>query len=482
MSAQDTGVVGSKTSSWQAEGHCIAALGRPFQLGMLYDCRTDTLVTGLQLWDKKTIEANTRTSTKKWSEVTMSANDDLDSKMFHVGASASITLSVLSGMVDVTGSANFLYNTKDSAETARISLKYSTTSRFEHLHISTDAPFGTDAKDHHSCTDVIMKHEMATHVVTGILYGADAFFVFDHKKKEDSSNVDVSGSLKAAVKGIPKIAIEGNISGGLNTEQKKIAENLNCTFYGDIILDPLPTTYKEALECYQRLPSLIGAGKDKDKTVPMKVWLLPLSALVSNVPCYVRHLNDMLLERALHVIEEFKLVEREATDLKKRITDLHDRFEFLNFILTRIEEFVLTVEVHRMNLASRLGELLPKLRGDSCKGDIELEDLLDEMTEPPFDIEGLRSRLDATEREAITLHRLFSLVDCDQTKSKTDGHAFTDGPGLIAIPPQTTARASTSTNASTGTSTDASGDDKNSSSSGKSDIACIIIIIDTHTI
>ncbi|KAJ3583444.1 hypothetical protein NHX12_017337, partial [Muraenolepis orangiensis] len=34
----------------------LAALGRPFSLGMLYDCRNDSLIPALTLWDREDLE------------------------------------------------------------------------------------------------------------------------------------------------------------------------------------------------------------------------------------------------------------------------------------------------------------------------------------------------------------------------------------------------------------------------------------------
>lgn len=37
----------------------IPALGRPFKLGMLYDCRTNNLLSNTAIWDENSIESYT---------------------------------------------------------------------------------------------------------------------------------------------------------------------------------------------------------------------------------------------------------------------------------------------------------------------------------------------------------------------------------------------------------------------------------------
>ncbi|KAA8577581.1 hypothetical protein FQN60_002548 [Etheostoma spectabile] len=59
---------------------------------------------------------------------------------------------------------------------------------------------------------------LATHVVTAILYGAQAFFVFDREVSEKEDHQDIQGNLKVMIKKIPSFAIEGE--GSLKMEDK----------------------------------------------------------------------------------------------------------------------------------------------------------------------------------------------------------------------------------------------------------------------
>lgn len=387
--------------------NAVPALGRPFQLGMLYDCRTENVVTGLPLWDAETVKKETWSMPKESSTVRVIKKDDLDSKTNNININASITLKLLSGAIDITGSAKFIYDTVDSKEDSRIVLHYSSTSRVEQLMISKRLKEASEKR--------LKSHDekMATHVVAGILYGADAFFVFDHKKKVDSSKIEVDGSLKATVKKIPKVTIEGSLRGGLTKEEREIAKDLTCKFYGDVILEPLPTTYSEALDAYRKLTTMIGAGrgKGKDKSVPMKVWLLPLTELHTSAPSFVKSMDDLASARAQHIVEDFELIKKEANDLKKRIGE---KFQFLSFIQSRIDTAIATIEIRKTHLSTKLSKLLQEQTNE----DLDLDALLSNMTAPPFDAEGIRNMFDDIEKEASTLTQLFSLID---PGSKTAG-------------------------------------------------------------
>lgn len=38
------------------DGKEVQALGRPFELGMLYDCRTNNLITNRRIWDEQSLQ------------------------------------------------------------------------------------------------------------------------------------------------------------------------------------------------------------------------------------------------------------------------------------------------------------------------------------------------------------------------------------------------------------------------------------------
>ena len=144
-------------------------LGRPFQLGMLYDCRTDSLIPGLTLWGSEVLSTATFKAPLETSDFEVIAEDTLSKKMSCFGVDASLKLSLLSGMVHVGGAAKFLNDRKSPKKNARISLKYKSTTKFEQLTMDHLGNFEYE--------DVFDK-DIATHVVTGIVYGADAFLVF----------------------------------------------------------------------------------------------------------------------------------------------------------------------------------------------------------------------------------------------------------------------------------------------------------------
>jgi len=64
----------------------LMVLGRPFQLGMLYDIRTDKLISSITLWDPKILQENiqSRDDNRKMS-YKISTEDTLEEKSAMLG-------------------------------------------------------------------------------------------------------------------------------------------------------------------------------------------------------------------------------------------------------------------------------------------------------------------------------------------------------------------------------------------------------------
>ncbi|KTG02482.1 hypothetical protein cypCar_00048746 [Cyprinus carpio] len=150
-----------------------AALGIPsipVQLGMLYDCRKDALVPGITIWDNEQLQQSIRDRPQINTVFNVTASDSIEDK--------SNLLNSLSGLINVSEAAKYLSDTKKSFKQERLMLHYHSTTKFEELSMNHLAS-GNIA--HYEVFD----NDTATHVVTAVLYGADACFVFDREVASD---------------------------------------------------------------------------------------------------------------------------------------------------------------------------------------------------------------------------------------------------------------------------------------------------------
>ncbi|XP_015248576.1 PREDICTED: stonustoxin subunit beta-like [Cyprinodon variegatus] len=151
----------------------VAALGRPFALGMLYDAYRDKLITDFSLWDRETIQKYKIKKTQNGTFCETTVSDSIDEKASLLKADASLIVSFLSGLVEVGGAANYLLDDKEFKNQSRVIHQYRATTAYERLELNHQ-----DAKKLQ--IEEVIRNSNATHVVTGILYGANAFFVFDN--------------------------------------------------------------------------------------------------------------------------------------------------------------------------------------------------------------------------------------------------------------------------------------------------------------
>ncbi|KAG7167686.1 uncharacterized protein LOC121868068 [Homarus americanus] len=366
----------------------IAALGRPFRLGMLYDCRSEKLIPGITLWDKVTLEEKT-VQQLETSDFHLIASDSLENKTSALDVNASLKLSFLGGLLEVSGSAKYLDNRKSSNLQERVTLQYKCTTRSEEM---TMEQLGHGRVQHPEVFD----HGTATHVVTGVEYGGQAFFVFDRQHSSSSHCKEVHGELHAMVKAIPTIQIDGEGQVDISEDEKKRTENFSCRFYGDFLLRENPCCYEDAVRTYKNIPNLLG--KEGQNAVPVKVRLYPLTLLDSKASKLVREISTNLISETERVLENLY-------ELNVKCNDLYNSNAAKKFLLIReeISKFKSLIAVYKSGLQRELSVLLPRIRGGGAEESC-LTDILRKKESSPFSCHDLHVWIQDKEKQVKILN------------------------------------------------------------------------------
>ncbi|CAF2981550.1 unnamed protein product [Rotaria sp. Silwood2] len=363
----------------------MAALGRPFHLGMLYDTRSDKIITGATLWDPQNLANNTSTRKQPYTGFEIITEDSFQNKAQALGVEASLKLSMFGGLISISGSAKYAEDSQKTNHETRLTLKYSTTTHFEQL---TMKHLGEGNMNHLYLND----KDFATHVVTGVLYGAEAFFVFDRTISNTESKKEISGKLHVMINKIPTFRIEGEAKLNMNNQEQNFIDKLNCKFYGDFRLTENPSTFGEAVRIYRQLPLLLG--KNDENVIPKKVWLYPLNLLDSKAQRIVREISSNLIDYSISVVEKLHSLEVSALDLSKSSIFTyfyHMKDHLLNFV-TRLSEF-------QRDLKEKIALYLPKLRGNTGIEESVLFNLFKEVDSSPFNQRKLESWLEEKRKE-----------------------------------------------------------------------------------
>uniref|UniRef100_A0A667ZBL8 Uncharacterized protein n=1 Tax=Myripristis murdjan TaxID=586833 RepID=A0A667ZBL8_9TELE len=373
----------------------LAALGRPFGLGMLYDCCQDSLIPGMTLWDPDALEKDARERPQPNSEFEIVASESIEHKSSALNVDASLKASFLAGLVEVGGSAKYLNDSKISKNQARVTLKYKTTTKYQELSMNH---LGRGNVKH----QYIFDQGIATHVVTGILYGAQAFFVFDREVSEKEDHKDIEGNLKVMIQQIPGLVLQGQHSLQKTETDTVNVQKFSCKFYGDFNVQRNPVSFQDAIEVYQSLPKLLGANGEN--AVPVKVWLMPLKSLDSAAAQLVRQISVRLVTAAQSVLEDFNELEMRCNDAMKQST-----IKQFPQIGKKLKTFKELLSEYKLEIQTTLAKKLPSIRGGVEKESV-LAEVFKKRHSSPFNSKNLSEWMSCKEREINILKSLTNMM------------------------------------------------------------------------
>lgn len=347
----------------------------------------------LTLWDRKALDEEVCERSQPNSSFEILASDSIEDKSSALNVEASLKASFLCGLVEIDGSAKFLSDSRSSRNQARVTLKYQTTTKFQQLSMNH---IGRGNVKH----PYVFESGQATHVVTGILYGAQAFFVFDREVSAKEDRQTIEGNLKVLIKKIPSLKIEGQGSLQMGDTDVVSVDTFSCKFHGDFNLEKHPVTFQEAIEVYQSLPKLLGANGEN--VVPQKVWLLPLNSLDSSAARLVRQISDRLIRDAQNVLEDLSELQRRCNDVEKCTTC--QQFPQIN---KKVKAFKELVSQYKLGFQETMAMKLPSIRGGGEEEGVFAK-ILKKVHSSPFNSNDLHEWMDCKEAE---IKIISSLID-----------------------------------------------------------------------
>ena len=405
---------------------CLPCLGRPFRLGTAYDFCRDAIVPGLRPWSNETISRAEKQLEDPPNQISFSyeliTDNGLSDKMSHLEVGANLGLSVISGLADLSGAAGYGRDHRQSRKSCLFTLKYRCTSRF--VSLSTDCLVSLE-------NDGILDDPSVTHIATGLLYGADVYFVFDHVVQEDEDYINILGEMEMAVKSFPKIDLGVGMGAGVETEneQTDFKANIHCRVYGDIRFDTNPTTFNEAVDLYKRLPTYLG--KNLEKTVPKKVWLYSLDKLAklngkdhkpkkAQETQKLREIHAHYVEVGMQTVQELDCVTERSDEILLQMSnkEYSGMFQSLSKLVTKFKSNVIK---YKQGFTEFLKKNIPRVRSGDLLTTVPKEYVDLHSSKSPFAIAHLNSWLDEREKELVVLEEM---IQCFKSSEKNVEFAF----------------------------------------------------------
>ncbi|XP_066531483.1 neoverrucotoxin subunit alpha-like [Hoplias malabaricus] len=359
----------------------ISALSRPLHLGMLYNARNDHLIPGFSLWKTEDIDKATEVKPQPSTRFHVAGSESLSEKTSLLEVSASVKLSFFGGLIEAGGSAHYLKSNTSSTHQCSVSLRYHKFTEFKELRISElDSPNAE-----------ILEETDATHVVVGVLYGADAIMEFQQTASDASDKQKIQANLHVMIQKIPTVEIGGEGSLKMDDDDKKKVQNFSCKFFGDFDLKVNPSTFEEAVKVYKELPTLLG--EKGEKAVPVKVWLYPLSRFNNTESKLKTMIPEALVSVMEKVMDDFHQAEIRTKDLLEKSKGIKAAD-----LVDKLEQFQSSLRVFTVEFLKKMAALIPEIRGGS-EEETTLKDLLMSLNKSGFSGREMKQWLDGKDTE-----------------------------------------------------------------------------------
>ncbi|CAF3300324.1 unnamed protein product [Rotaria socialis] len=357
------------------------ALGRHGIVGSLYDIRTDTLEGG-NLFNKELPESFIRLQDSANVSYHIDFNNSQKETFNNMNIEASLKLSLLGGLIDVAGSAKYLKQTKTNSHTVRVTFMYKAKTKQEHLLINTADLYKYFSLD-------ALENPNATHVVIGIIWGANVAATFERVVENREAVEQLEGQLSVVLKSIAG-SIEGNAKVNCGDINKAAFESLTVSFSGDVLIKDCPQTIDAVMKTYVNIPDLIkplNGGKGRQ----LEFVLYPLKRIAQmfkfelKVERLIKEVSEHLVFRIENIFEQISMTTRKFNDF---LDDIKSWEQYIpKDWLKVIKEKKATHAGDELKTQRQMASLLQKIRSGTTE-ESEMEELIDK-----FDLENPCSEL-----------------------------------------------------------------------------------------
>lgn len=335
---------------------------------------------------------NTVTNDHKASDFQIITSDSMESRFSQLDVDASVKASFLCGQTEVRGSAKYLTDKKKFYNQSRVTFQYRSTTSLTQLMMASPDPKKMEQMN--------AVRGLATHIVTGILYGANVFFVFDSEKLDASRVRDVQGSMEALIRKIPSFIVEGKVQIKLTDAERALVNKMSCKLYGDFNPDHKPLTFVDAVKTYNQLP-----GSEIRAIVPLKVWLKPLKTVDPKASVPMGRISLGLVGKAVEALEDVRQLEMRSNDcLEEKVVKCFPQ------MCQKLSNFQTMCSHYTAGVQEKMAKKVPLIReereDESC-----LRKMLEDRDKSPFSRKSLNMWMDHMEREVNVIRSCVEMME-----------------------------------------------------------------------
>ncbi|XP_074657316.1 neoverrucotoxin subunit alpha-like [Tubulanus polymorphus] len=367
----------------------LPLLGRPAFLGSLYDARSERILSNY-IWNRQTITAKSLKQMKISSKTNFFAAKTITDRFSVLDLTAELKLSILGGLITVSGNAAFLRESRTKENEESYSLAYDATTRIEAMPI-------------HPPDIVRSCKSAATHVVSALEYGMGVTMTFRRKVSNSERRQHVKGQLQALVKSIPSVEISGNANADIDEKTRKFAETVNIDLYGDASVRKPPSTYEDAIKTYSNLASTLGEAPNYATSIPIRMHLTPKDRYCTAKTVALYEISEQMTTKVTNVLIELDQCHDEINNLYER--DSVRNLSQIRTVLSNLKDKLVTFK-------SRIKERLTgALRQARTNGSYRrINNVLTMIRRSQFDPVKLAAFVGKRKREIMAVQVIFDFI------------------------------------------------------------------------
>merc|ERR1711971_68729 len=371
----------------------VPNVGSAVELGQLYDATRDVPMIN-NLFTRETIEEKSVNLTTLYSKTKIFVSESYLDRVNALNMDLSLELSLMTGLVEVSGSANYLQNTELPENTVSTTLQFQSTTLTKRLYaiLSPDNAY--------LCNKVGQEGvKKPTHVVSEIVYGLNAFMQFSINTRNQTEKKEIGGSLRTMLNKIPQLKIDAQGNVNMTENEEKISRKMKVDFYGDALIDS-PSTFEGAVKVYKNLSTL---AKTSQSVVLFS--LSPISDYCRS-STILNQISGNNVKKVTAMLGDFDLIKTRLRTLMA--TDVATQFPNYRTMLTTVQT---KVESFENDIKGELQKVLPNIRGGGGKSEMELTSIVESYQCSAFNIYNLDLFFDARRREIGIVSNILNAAD-----------------------------------------------------------------------
>jgi hypothetical protein len=301
------------------------------------------------------------------TSVELVMSDSIQDKFHKLDIEAELQISLLAGLVKLSGSGAYLNEEKKSARAQSMSLVYRIRTINEEFML----------RQNRGKVDIeILKaggNLQATHVVVGIDWGAVCSITCQYENTDGKDETTVKGALGVHLEKLKaSVDVKGSARVEYKDDKKEKLDSFTFKCKSDVSTTDkeLPTTFEGALELARNLPKIVQQTNG-GKGVPVLYMLMPLEAVTKicrlqvTLELHYASIREDIIKRAAQVMESIIKKRQRLFDIQK---DLHALGDYVpEKSLSAIDKYIDDITVDESAFQSKLQEIVTKIRREEAE-------------------------------------------------------------------------------------------------------------------